>query len=758
MEIRSQTLGFPRIGREREMKKALEAYWRGATDESALHKARHDVEELGFQAQMGIDRVGVGDVTFYDHVLDWAIRFGLIPARFQHLDGLELTFAMARGSEGIQPLELTKWFDTNYHYLVPEIDDDIVPHPRFDEYLEMTKRSVAQLGERAVPIVLGPMTLLTLSRLGGDWQAILGKLIPLYSELLQELSAIGVSEVQIHEPTLVLGEAAARETSYRNAFDALAEAGPPINLVTYFDDLGETYPWVVELPISTLSLDFTRGSNLDLIREHGWPSGLTLGAGIVDGRSVWRIHPGKVLPLMKELQRLAPLRISASCSMMFVPYAAAREDKLPNGLHGALAFADEKVDELRLLASVAAGNEHTEELNALEAIWASIEADGQRGDDWQNRLNGLGPGSFERQSHFDQRRKAQVGLPPFPTTTIGSFPQTAAIRSLRARHRKGEVSLDDYRAEIDGWIEHAINRQEDLGLDVLVHGEFERTDMVEFFAEKLEGIAVSQHGWVQSYGNRYVRPPIIWSAVRREKPMTLREFKVAKSLTDKPIKGMITGPVTILNWSFPRIDIPRKEIALQIALALREEVIDLEAAGARVIQVDEPALREGMPLKPERWQEYLTWAVDAFRLATAGVGDETQVHTHMCYAEFGEILEAIERMDADVISIENARSNDEGLFQLAEGGYRREVGPGVFDVHSVRTPEVEEMQDRLEGYLRHLQPEQIWVNPDCGLKTRTWDDVLPALANMIKAVEELRSIHSGERSGFQPEMIEKRGG
>jgi 5-methyltetrahydropteroyltriglutamate--homocysteine methyltransferase len=738
------------------MKKALEAYWRGELDESALKQARREVENQGLLAQGGIDRVGIGDVTFYDHVLDWALRFGLIPARFRHLDGLELTFAMARGSEGVQPLELTKWFDTNYHYLVPEIEEDIEPEPRFDDFLEMTKRSVEQLGERAAPIVLGPMTLLTLSRLGGDWRAVLGKLMPLYRELLQELNAIGVSEVQIHEPALVLSEAAAWETSYRKAFDTLAEAGPALNLVTYFDDLGETYPWVVDLPISTLSLDFTRGNNLDLMREHGWPSGLTLGAGVVDGRSVWRIRPGSVLPLIKELRALAPLRVGASSSMMFLPYAAVREGRLPDRLHGALAFADEKLDDLRLLASVAAGNEHTEELDALDAIWASLEDDGRRGEDWQERLSALGPGSFERRSTYDQRRKAQVGLPPFPTTTIGSFPQTPAIRSLRARHRRGEVGLDDYRAEIDGWIEHAISKQEDLGLDVLVHGEFERTDMVEFFAEKLEGIAVTQHGWVQSYGNRYVRPPIIWSDIRREEPMTLREFNVAKSHTDKPVKGMITGPVTILNWSFPRIDIPRKEIALQIALALREEVVDLETAGARVIQVDEPALREGMPLKPERWQEYLTWAVDAFRLATAGVHDETQVHTHMCYAEFGEILEAIERMDADVISIENARSNDEGLVQLAEGGYQREIGPGVYDVHSVKAPKVKEMRNRLEGYLQHLSPEQIWVNPDCGLKTRTWEDTLPALTNMISAVQELRMARGADQSELQRETVKKR--
>lgn len=754
-EIRSQTLGFPRIGRHREMKKALEAYWHGRMDESKLRKVHQDVGDQGLQAQVDIDRVGVGDVTFYDHVLDWAINFGLIPERFQPLEGLDLTFAMARGSEGIQPLELTKWFDTNYHYLVPEIEVAVNPKPRFDDFLAAVRRHHDQIGERAVPIVLGPMTLLMLSRLKGNRHAVLDGLLALYRELLRDLSAIGVGEVQIHEPGLVLGNAVEWEASYRKTFEALAGAGPPINLVTYFDDLGEAYPWVVELPVSTISLDFTRGTNLELIRKHGWPSGLTLGAGVVDGRSVWRIRPSRVLPLISELQELAPVRIGASSSMMFVPYAAAREDKLPNRLKDVLAFADEKLAELRLLTSVAAGNDHAEELKSLEEAWASLEKGDQRTVEAGQRLNELTPNWFQRKSSYEQRRKAQISLPPFPTTTIGSFPQTPEIRSLRAKHRRGEVKLEDYRAEIDGWIEHAVSAQEDLGLDVLVHGEFERTDMVEYFAEKMDGIAVTQHGWVQSYGNRYVRPPIIWSDVQRAEPMTLREFNVAKSFSDKPVKGMITGPVTILNWSFPRVDIPHKEIAMQIALALREELADLESAGARVVQVDEPALREGLPLKPDRRQEYLTWAVNAFRLATAGLSDETQVHTHMCYAEFGEILEAIERMDADVISIENARSQDEGLVQLAEGGYQREVGPGVYDVHSVRAPEVKEMRSRLEGYLKHLRPEQIWVNPDCGLKTRTWEDTLPALTNMIAAVHELRKVHGVNRDELQRETIEK---
>jgi 5-methyltetrahydropteroyltriglutamate--homocysteine methyltransferase len=409
-----------------------------------------------------------------------------------------------------------------------------------------------------------------------------------------------------------------------------------------------------------------------------------------------------------------------------------------------------------LLSSVVAGNDHSQELEIPEEAWASLEAGEQQAAEWKQRLNALTPSWFERQSPYEERRVAQISLPPFPTTTIGSFPQTPALRTLRAKHRRGEMNLDDYRAGIDGWIEHAVREQEDLGLDVLVHGEFERTDMVEYFAEKMEGIAVTQHGWVQSYGNRYVRPPIIWSHVQRGEPMTLREFNVARSHSDKPVKGMVTGPVTILNWSFPRIDIPRVEIAFQIALAMREELADLETAGARVIQVDEPALREGLPLKPHRRQEYLTWAVDAFRLATAGVSDETQVHTHMCYAEFGEILGAIERMDADVISIENARSNDEGLVQLAEDGYQREIGPGVYDVHSVRAPAAEEMLGRLEGFLQHLRPEQIWVNPDCGLKTRTWEDTLPALANMVEAVRTLRSAHGMDQSELQREFVEKR--
>jgi 5-methyltetrahydropteroyltriglutamate--homocysteine methyltransferase len=730
------TLGFPRIGRDREMKLALEAYWKHKTDEAALLRVLAEVERQAADAQAGIDLVGVGDTTLYDHVLDWAFRLGIVPARFRHLEGLELRFAMARGADGIQPLELTKWFDTNYHYLVPEVAEDWEPAADFADFLESVRAAQERLNARAVPIVLGPVSLLALSRLALPLGEALERALPAYQSLLRQLAGLGVAEVQLHEPALALGRARQWEQSYQFALEALSAVGVPLNLVTYFDDLGEAYPWAVQLPAAALSLDFTRGDNLALIRRYRWPERLALGAGVVDGRNVWRIRPDEVLPVLRELAEAAPaLRVGPSCSLMFVPYRAAREDRLPPALRGVLAFADEKLAEVTLLARALNGEPAEPELQQARQAWSALAEAVRLGAQVAASLTSR---DFTRSSPYSLRRPAQIQLPPLPTTTIGSFPQTAAVRSLRARYKRGEIDPETYQAGIDAWIGYTIGAQDGLGLDVLVHGEFERSDMVEYFAEKLDGFAFTEHGWVQSYGNRYVRPPIIWGDVVRPQPMTVREFQKAQSFTTRPVKGMLTGPVTILNWSFVRSDIPRREVAFQLALALRQEIEDLEAAGARVIQVDEPALREGLPLKPQRWQEYLDWAVDAFRLATAGARDATQVHTHMCYADFGDVLAAIERMDADVISIENTRSGDANLEYLATAAYPREVGPGVYDVHSANIPAAEQIKARLQVFLSHLRPEQIWVNPDCGLKTRAWEDVLPSLTHIVEAVRELR--------------------
>ena len=669
----------------------------------------------------------------------------MIPERFRGLEGLDRTFAMARGAPGIAALEMTKWFDTNYHYLVPEIDADTTPGPAYDDFLLVVSRARGVLGDRAVPIVLGPITLLRLSRLDIPFGEALAALLPLYHQLLSSLADMGVTEVQIHEPILVLTGAEALRESVEGAFADLAGASLALNLVTYFDDLGESFPWITHLPVKAISLDFTRGDNAALVQRYGWPTDKVLAAGVVDGRSVWRIRPNEVSDLIADLERVlaarqgAGLRIGASSSLQFVPYTTIPETRLADELRGVLAFADEKLDELRSLAR--------SDLASADAAWSVFNAFAPADEIVQARIAALRPADFERALTYRERRPRQVSLPLFPMTTIGSFPQTREVRRLRAQYRRGEITEAAYEAGIDAFIAYAVGAQDGLGLDMLVHGEFERTDMVEYFAQKLTGFAFTEHGWVQSFGSRCVRPPIIYADITRPAPMTVREFAVAQSFTEKPVKGMLTGPVTIINWSYPRVDIPHRQIAYQLALALRDEIADLEAAGAQAVQVDEPALREGLPLKRERWESYLGWAIDSFRLATGRANPETQVHTHMCYSEFGEILEAIDRLDADVISIENARSDDATLGELAAYGYPREVGPGVYDIHSPVVPTEAFVEEKLRSFLRHLDPERIWVNPDCGLKTRTWAEVLPSLQHMVEAVRTVRAAVMAQRAG-----------
>jgi 5-methyltetrahydropteroyltriglutamate--homocysteine methyltransferase len=732
----TQTLGYPRIGKDREVKRALEAYWKGSVDADELLTTVWQVAEESWQVQLasGVDRVGVGSSTLYDQMLDWSVRFGLIPERFADLEGLDRYFAMARGKPGISALEMTKWFDTNYHYLVPEIDAAITPEANYGDFVELVQRSQRVLGQRAVPIIVGPMTLLFLARRSVELETTLQALLPLYASLLSTLSDMGIQEVQMHEPVLVLSGAAELRPHFEHVYETLATSGVAINLVTYFDDLGASYPWVTALPVAVLSLDFTRGDTLSLIRSQGWPQDKVLGAGVIDGRSIWRVRPSEVSELTATLEGLVGarerLRLGASSSLQFVPYTASREVELPEALRGVLAFAEEKLEELHAVA--------TGDLQGREAAWTTFYGFAPADETVQSRINGLMSSDMKRDMPYEARRPLQVPLPLFPTTTIGSFPQTAQVRRLRAQYRRGDITLEAYEAGIDALTAYAIGVQDGLGLDMPVHGEFERTDMVEYFAEKLTGFAFTRHGWVQSFGSRYVRPPIIYGDVARPLAMTVREFVVAQSFTEKPVKGMLTGPVTILNWSYPRTDIPKHEIAFQIALALRDEIADLEDAGARAIQVDEPALREGLPLKRERWDAYLTWATDAFLVTTARAKPETQVHTHMCYSEFGDILSAIDRLDADVISIENARSDDATLRELGAYGYPREVGPGVYDIHSPVVPTVDFIEEKLRSFVRHLAAERLWVNPDCGLKTRAWKEVLPSLRNMMEAVERLR--------------------
>ena len=741
MTLQTATLGYPRIGKNREVKKALEAFWSNKSDAATLLQTVQNVESANWKTQLeaGIDRIGIGDTTLYDHVLDWSVRLGLIPDRFRHLAGLDQYFAMARGKDGAPALEMTKWFDTNYHYLVPEIAADAKPEANFADFLATVQRSQATLKERAVPILLSPVTFLNLSRLEGDFADHLSKLLPLYRELLTQLKALGISEVQVHEPILVTGSAADLKDAIATTYAQLAQVGMAIHLVTYFDDLGSAYPWVMELPVAGISLDFTRGRNLKLLKQHGFPSDKQLGVGVVDARNIWKIRPESLLSMLEAIQTITPnIRLQPSASLQFVPYDATRETKLPEPLQNVLSFAEQKLEEVVLLAHTLSGTDPSDQLAVLQTQWATFEQFSPANSTLQAALKNLTTNDFQRSLSYSLRLDKQIPLPALPTTTIGSFPQTSEVRQLRVKYKRGESTEVEYQAAIDAQIAECIKLQEDIGIDVLVHGEFERTDMVEYFGQQLSGFAFTENGWVQSYGSRCVRPPIIFGDVSRAQPMTVREFQVAQALTQKPVKGMLTGPITILNWSFPRADLSRQEQAFQIALALREEVADLEAAGAQVIQVDEPALREGLPLKLERWNEYLSWAVDAFRLATAIAQPQTQIHTHMCYCEFGDIIKDIERLDADVISIENSRSNNRTLQEVIEAGYSHQIGNGIYDIHSPVIPTTEQLVQQLQAGIRNLPLRQIWVNPDCGLKTRRWEEVIPALKNMVEATSVLR--------------------
>eukprot|EP00871_Galdieria_phlegrea_P001567 jgi/Galph1/2410/GphlegSOOS_G1053.1 len=710
------TIGYPRIGLQREMKKALEAYWSGKSSLDELLQVSRQVEEQSLKDQLnaGVERIGVGDHTMYDHILDWTFRLGLIPDRFQQVQHpKDKYFAMARGNkEGLQALDMSKFFDSNYHYLVPELNNQSKPHPKFDEFLEEVSRAQQLLGkDKAVPIVFGPVSYVRLARCDGI--------------SIDEMS-LQVPEVQIHEPGFVLGDAEQLQKAAEATYSELAKIQLPINLVTYYDDLGKTYEWVVKLPVQTISLDFVRGDNLSFVKKYGFPKDKKLGAGVLDGRSVWR-DTGYAAHIIKEIEQVAkvPIVVQPSCSLMHVPLDVNAEPSLDSSLLSRLSFARQKVAELVL---VACGKSNETGATTASSVSSDLESS-------------LDKSMFSRSEPFSKRRPQQFTVSGgFGTTTIGSFPQTPAVRKLRLSYKKGQVSEEEYQRQIDRHISFAIGVQEALGLDVFVHGESERSDMVEYFGQKLRGFTFTENGWVQSYGSRYVRPPIIYADVSRISPMTVREFVVAQSMTNKPVKGMLTGPVTILNWSFPRKDIPRKQQALQIALALRDEVADLEKAGCSIVQMDEPALREGLPLKKERWNEYLDWAVKAFRLSTVVAAPKTQIVTHLCYSDFQDILEAIDQMDADVLTIENSRSDDAMLRALAKYGYARDIGPGVYDVHSPAVPTIEFLTKKLEGFKKSGIPlERLWVNPDCGLKTRQWEEVIPSLRNMVDVSKKIRN-------------------
>ncbi|MBD9377750.1 5-methyltetrahydropteroyltriglutamate--homocysteine S-methyltransferase [Pseudoxanthomonas sp. PXM04] len=751
-------LGFPRIGVRRELKRALEAHWCGDATGEELHAAARALRLRHWRLQVdaGVDVVPCNDFSLYDHVLDTAFLFDAIPEPYRALadvDPLAAYFALARGRQqdgvDLRALEMTKWFDTNYHYLVPELHREQTFRLRGDKPLSEFNEAHAA-GFNARPVLLGPVSFLRLSKAsdGGDPLALLERLLPPYAELLSRLAAAGAEWVQIDEPCLVLDADPALQQAYRHAYTALAQATrPKLLLTTYFGDLGANLPLVAALPVDGLHVDLMRGlDQLDAVLK-ALPEGRTLSLGLIDGRNIWRANLDNALVLARYAQGHVGadrLWLAPSCSLLHVPVDAEGETGLDAELRGWLAFARQKLEELRLLATalddapaagpaLAIARERHESRRRSARVHRKEVAE---------RLAALTPAAAHRSSPYPTRRARQqagLRLPPYPTTTIGSFPQTPEVRQARALNRAGKLPDAEYDAFLATEIARCVRVQEELGIDVLVHGEFERNDMVEYFGEQLDGFAFTRNGWVQSYGSRCVKPPIIFGDVVRPAPMTVRWSRHAQSLTSRPMKGMLTGPVTVLQWSFVRDDQPRARTCRQIALALRDEVGDLEAAGIGVIQIDEPALREGLPLRRVDWPQYLDWAVECFRITAAVAADETQIHTHMCYSEFNDIIEAVAAMDADVISIETSRSRMELLDAFVKFRYPNQIGPGVYDIHSPRVPDSGEMHALLDKAREVLAPEQIWVNPDCGLKTRGWPETRVALEAMVEAAKRMRA-------------------
>ncbi|MEJ3742564.1 5-methyltetrahydropteroyltriglutamate--homocysteine S-methyltransferase [Actinomycetes bacterium KLBMP 9797] len=736
----STVLGYPRIGANRELKKAVEAYWAGTIDAATLDQTaarlRAEVWQTLRDARLGA--IPSNTFSYYDHMLDTAVTVGAVPDRFRRLGLSELDtyFAMARGVDVEPALELTKWFATNYHYLVPEIGPDTVftanPGKALREYAE-----ARALGITTRPVFVGPATFLLLAK-GADPVARLDDLVETYAHILTSLAEAGVAWVQLDEPAYVADRSPAEIEALRRAYSTLGalEHRPQIFVATYFGELGAALPALLDTPVEALGLDLVAApGNLGRLAGAGPLRGKTIVAGLVDGHNIWRTDLRAATVTGATVAALADhVAVSTSCSLLHVPVDLSAETGLDPDLFARLAFARQKVDEVVLLGRALRDGtaQLPEPLPPAPATW--------RRDDVRARLDALGPAD-RRRGDYPSRAAAQqerLRLPELPTTTIGSFPQTAELRKARAAYRAGALDEAGYTRRMRAEVEHVIRLQERLGLDVLVHGEPERNDMVQYFGEQLDGFAATEHGWVQSYGSRCVRPPIIYGDVARTTPMTVDWSTYAQSLTDKPVKGMLTGPVTILAWSFVRTNQPLADTADQVALALRDECHDLEAAGIRVIQVDEPALRELLPLRTADQKAYLDWAVGAFRLATSGVADDTQIHTHLCYSEFGEVITAIDALDADVTSIEASRSKMEVLDDLAAIGYGRGVGPGVWDIHSPRVPTPDEVVEALRRAVAAVPARRLWVNPDCGLKTRGYPEVEASLRHLVAAATEVR--------------------
>lgn len=756
MTYTTTVVGYPYIGEDREWKKALEAFWRNElTEEDFLQQIKKiRLARIDRQLRSGIDIVTVGDFTRYDRMLDTATMFGLVPKRFGWQGGkvdLQTYYAVARGNKEAVASEMTKWFNTNYHYIVPEYEGQtlqLTENTILTDFLEVKDA----FGITAKPTLIGPYTFCKLTK-GYDkvsQVAFILALLPLYAQVIQELVTAGADWVQLEEPALVSTLEEAEVKLVQEIYTQLAAAVPEANIMlqTYFESLS-AYNTLIELPVQGFGLDFVHGytKNMEALRQFGFPQDKVLGIGIVNGRDIWRANLAEVSTTIKAIEQLTSVQelwIQSSCSLQHVPISTALETKLDPVLKNALAFADEKLAEISEVAKYLKEKNHSsnhtisESMKAIDALKKHPVRNNQA---VQQEMQTVSSEDFERQNDFNTRQLIQqqsLQLPLFPTTTIGSFPQSEEVKRTRNAWRKKQISDEAYADFVAQETKRWVAIQEDLDIDVLVHGEFERTDMVEYFGEKLTGFAFTEKAWVVSYGSRCVKPPIIYGDVAWEAPMTVKETAYAQSLTNRYVKGMLTGPVTILNWSFVRDDIARKEVTYQIALALRKEVEALEAAGISIIQVDEPALREGLPLRKEHWDAYLDWTVNAFKLATASVKDETQIHTHMCYCEFNDFIEPISALDADVISIETSRSHGELIASLQINPYEKGIGLGVYDIHSPRVPSEQEMLSIMQDSLQVLSKNQFWVNPDCGLKTRKEPETVAALAHMVTAAKTLR--------------------
>lgn len=761
--ITSHNLGFPRIGAHRELKRATESYWKGETELADLLATGAELRRTHWLLQQaaGLDLIPSNDFSFYDQMLDMSCLLGNIPSRFGWQGGevdLDLVFRIARGlgrescgcSSGTAAAEMTKWFDTNYHYIVPEFHRGTVfrlssdkPFAEFSEALD--------LGIRTKPVLIGPLTYLFLGKSAEENfepLSLLDQLLSVYGEILTRLARLGAEWVQIDEPILALDLPENWRQAFASTYAQLKASAPGLKLLlaTYFGELRENMATAVTLPVDALHIDLTRGEEEFDALLSSFPPGKSLSLGLVDGRNIWRNDFDHSQRLIQQASRQLGrdrIWVAPSCSLLHSPVSLTHEKTLNPEIRSWLAFAEEKLEEVVALARLGTITGGPLALHRNQVVNASRRSSSRiHRDEVKARAASIDPSDADRSSPFAIRQISQreaFGLPAFPTTTIGSFPQTKDIRSARARWKKGELTDEAYQHFLEDKTRECIRIQEEIGLDVLVHGEFERNDMVEYFGEQLEGFTFTANGWVQSYGSRCVKPPIIFGDISRPRPMTVEWSSFAQSQTSRLMKGMLTGPITILQWSFVRNDQPRRETARQIALAIRDEVLDLEAAGLRIIQIDEPALREGLPLRRQDWSEYLAWATEAFRLSASGVHDETQIHTHMCYCEFNDIIDSIAALDADVISIETSRSNMELLEAFSSFHYPNEVGPGIWDIHSPRVPTTEEMANLLRKAAQVLPAGNLWVNPDCGLKTRGWPEVKAALIHMISAAHLLRT-------------------